>query len=128
MNKEVFLLWHSYVSKELLLIGTLRKEDKGYSFKYGEDAVTAMGLGCFLPFPYTQNKLYFDTLPSFFAQRILTGEYNINKFNVSTLDELELLTHYEGVKNSDNFSVVSTYNEIKNVEDDNIEKKTMLRK
>lgn len=127
MIKEVFLLWHAYVNKELLLIGTLSKEDRGYSFEYSEDAVTAIGLGCFLPFPYTRDKLYFDTLPSFFAQRILTGEYNVNKFNVGTLDELELLTHYDGVKNSDNFSVVSEYNEIKNMNDD-IDIKSMVRK
>lgn len=128
MIKEVFLLWHSYVSKELLLIGTLRREDKGYSFEYDKDAAKAMGLGCFLPFPYTQDKLYFDMLPSFFAQRMLTGEYNVNKFNVNTLDELELLTHYDGVRNSDNFSVVSGYGEIKNVNNDNVVEKIMLRK
>ena len=129
MIKEVFLLWHAYVSKELLLIGTLRREDKGYSFEYGNDAIKAMSLGCFLPFPYTQDKLYFDMLPSFFAQRMLTGEYNINKFNVGTLDELELLTHYEGVKNSDNFSVVSNYSEVKNIDNANdIEIKPMIRK
>lgn len=128
MIKEVFLLWHAYVSKELLLIGILRREEKGYSFEYCKDAVTAMGLGCFLPFPYTQNKLYFDTLPSFFAQRILTGDYNVNKFNVSSLDELELLTHYDGVKNSDNFSVVSTYNDIKKMNEANVvEGKSILR-
>ena len=56
MIKEVFLLWHAYVSKELLLIGTLRREDKGYSFEYGNDAIKAMSLGCFLPFPYTIEK------------------------------------------------------------------------
>ena len=98
-------------------------------FFYGKDAVKAMELGCFLPFPYTQNKLYFEMLPSFFAQRMLTGEFNVNKFKVSDLDELELLTHYDGIKNSDNFSVVSTYNEIKNIDDnEDIEIKQILRK
>ena len=107
MNKEVFLLWHAYVNNELLLIGKLKKEVEGYSFEYSEDAVKAMELGCFLPFPYTEKKLYFNTFPSFFAQRILTGNYNVNKFNVNSLDEFELLIHYGGVKNSDNFSIVS---------------------
>ena len=128
MIKEVFLLWHSYVSNEVLLIGTLRREEKGYSFEYSQGAVTAMDMGCFLPFPYTHDKLYFDTLPSFFVQRMLTGAYNVNKFNVNALDELELLTRYDGVKNSDNFSVVSSYIEIKNIDDDsNVETKALLR-
>lgn len=127
MIEEVFLLWHSYISKELLLIGTLKKEENGYSFEYGKDAVTAVELGCFLPFPYTQDKLYFDMLPSFFSQRILTGEYNVNKFNVNTKDELALLTYYDGIKNSDNFSVVNNYNGNKNIDDSNIERKLISR-
>ena len=129
MIKEAFLLWHAYVSNEMLLIGTLRKEEKGYTFEYGKDAVKAMELGCFLPFPYTEDQLYFEMLPSFFTQRMLTGEFNVNKFKVSDLDELELLTRYDGVKNSDNFSVVSTYNEIKNIDNnEDVEIKSILRK
>lgn len=109
MINEVFLLWHSYRSNEQLLIGTLRKEDNGYSFEYNESAITAMEMGCFLPFPYTNEKLYFEMLPAFFAQRMLTGEYNVNKFNLGSLNVFELLTRYDGVKNSDNFSIVSSY-------------------
>ena len=128
MTNEVFLLWHAYVTKELLLIGRLKREGSGYVFEYDKAAIRAMNLGCFLPFPYTEDKVYFETLPSFFAQRMLTGEYNINKFNVSFNDELALLTYYDGVKNSDNFSVVSasTYNDIKN--NDNIEDGRLLHK
>ena len=92
MTNEVFLLWHAYVTKELLLIGRLKREGSGYVFEYDKAAIRAMNLGCFLPFPYTEDKVYFETLPSFFAQRMLTGEYNINKFNVSFNDELALLT------------------------------------
>lgn len=129
MTSEVFLLWHAYVTKELLLIGRLRREGSGYVFEYDKAATRAMNLGCFLPFPYTEDKLYFETLPSFFGQRMLTGQYNINKFNVNSNDELDLLTYYDGVKNSDNFSIVSAsnYNDIRN--NDNIEeRKTLLHK
>lgn len=131
MVNEVFLLWHAYVTKEILLIGSLKKENNKYVFEYDKAAIKAMNLGCFLPFPYTENKLYFETLPSFFAQRMLTGQYNINKFKINSSDELALLTYYDGIKNSDNFSVVNlnTYNNIKNIENDNaIERKNTLYK
>lgn len=132
MIDKVYLLWHAYATKELLLIGSLTKMDNKYIFEYDKDAVQAMNLGCFLPFPYTEDKLYFDVLPSFFSQRMLTGEYNVNKFRIDLNDELALLTYYDGIKNSDNFSVVSkdVYMNMKNIENnDNVEeRKTLLHK
>lgn len=129
MTNEVFLLWHAYVSKELLLIGRLKREGSGYVFEYDKTAIKAMNLGCFLPFPYTEDILYFESLPSFFAQRKLTGEYNVNKFGINDNDELTLLTYYDGIKNSDNFSVVNedTYkNIIGTIDSDNIEESRKL--
>ena len=70
---EVYLLWESYESNKLIPIGVLKQLDDKYSFKYLSDALNAIEQGCFLPFPYTHDVLYFDTLPDFFEQRILKG-------------------------------------------------------
>ena len=81
MINRVFLLWQSYKTKEILLLGSLtKKEEKGYEFKYEKDATRAQSLGCFLPFPYTEDKIYFSTLPTFFTQRMLISNYNSKKY------------------------------------------------
>lgn len=109
MVDKVFLLWHSYVTDEILLIGSLRKNDNKYVFKYEKDAVKAMNMRCFLPFPYTEKEIDFDILPSFFAQRMLTSKYNMNKFGIKydPKNELALLAFGDSIRNSDNFRVVT---------------------
>lgn len=109
MVDSVFLLWHAYVTDEMLLIGSLKKINNKYVFRYEKDSVKAMNLGCFLPFPYTEEELSFDILPSFFAQRMLTSKYNMNKFDVKydPKNELALLAYGDSVRNSDNFRVVT---------------------
>ena len=109
MVDKVFLLWHAYVTDEMLLIGSLRKVNSKYVFKYENDSVKAMNLGCFLPFPYTEREISFDILPSFFAQRMLTSKYNMSKFGIKyePNNELALLAYGDSVRNSDNFRVVT---------------------
>jgi len=109
MVDKVFLLWHAYATGEMLLIGSLRKVGNKYVFKYEKDAVKAMSLRCFLPFAYTEEEIYFDALPSFFAQRMLTSRYNMDKFGVkyNPNNELALLIYGDGKRNSDNFRIVN---------------------
>lgn len=121
MVNKVFLLWHAYTTKELLLIGSLTKINNKYVFNYERDAMRAKELGCFLPFGYTDESLYFDFLPSFFAQRMLTSKYNRDKFDIKYTpdNELALLTHGDSVRNSDNFRIVSenTYKSLNTIVD-----------
>lgn len=139
MIKKVYLLWNSYVTKELLVIASLTEvENKGYVFKYEKDAIKAEQLGCFLPFNYTEEELCFNSLPYFFSQRMLKSKYYIDKFgiNYDCSNELDILTYGNSVKNNDNFSIVSEekYQNLKEVtdinetKDDAIEKKYPLRK
>lgn len=110
MIKKVYLLWHSFVMNELHTIGTLTEVDnKHYIFKYDKDALEAEQLGCFLPFKYTNEEIHFNSLPVFFDQRMLKGQFNMETFGIeySPQKEMELLTFGDGVKNSDNFRVVS---------------------
>lgn len=108
MIKKVYLMWNSYNTNENLTIGSLFLENQQYVFQFEEDAIRAMEYGCMLPFIYTNEKIYFDSLPQFFASRKQKKEildkmgviYNIN-------DELSILTAFNGIKNTDNFMVVT---------------------
>lgn len=105
---EVYLLWESYESNELIPIGVLKQLDDKYSFKYLSDALKAIEQGCFLPFPYTHDVLYFDTLPDFFEQRILKGEFNSHKFDLKKENnKLNYLVYRDSIRNSDNFRIIS---------------------
>ena len=111
MIKKVYLVWHSFVMNQLFTIGTLIEveNNKHYIFQYDEDALEAAEEGCFLPFKYTTEEMHFNGLPAFFDQRMLKGQFNIETFGIdySPQKEMELLTFGDGVKNSDNFRVVS---------------------
>lgn len=110
MIREVYLLWTSYSTNEILVIGKLRELDnKKYSFKYGKDAKKALSLGCFLPFTYTDEEIIFNSLPLFFEQRIIKGKFNSEKFgiNYDINDKLRALVYQDSVKNNDNFKIVS---------------------
>lgn len=110
MIDRVFLLWQSYNTNELLLLGSLRKlENKGYEFSYEKDALKAEKLGCLLPFTYSEDKISFSSLPPFFAQRMLTNNYNAKMYgiNYDPNNELATLSYLNSVKNSDNFSIIS---------------------
>lgn len=110
MMKKVYLVWHSFVMNQLFTIGTLTEvNDKHYIFKYDVDALDAAQEGCFLPFRYTTEEIHFSGLPVFFDQRMLKGQFNIKTFGIdySAQKEMDLLTFGDGVKNSDNFRVVS---------------------
>ena len=132
MINKVFLLWHAYITKELLVIGSLSKDGNRYIFKYEKDAARAKDLGCFLPFPYTENELYFSMLPSFFTQRMLTSRYNMDKFGVKydSNNELALLTYGDSVKNNDNFRIVSedSYKLLSSLNDKDFNSKLTIRK
>ena len=105
---EVYLLWESYVSNKLIPIGILKQINDKFSFQYLEEAKQAVEEGCFLPFPYTENILYFETLPNFFEQRILKGEFNSHKFELKKENnKLNYLVYRDSIKNSDNFKIVS---------------------
>ena len=105
---EVYLLWESYESNKLIPIGVLKQLNDKYSFKYLSDALKAIEQGCFLPFPYTQDVLYFDTLPDFFEQRILKGEFNSHKFDLKKdNNKLNYLVYRDSIRNSDNFRIIS---------------------
>ena len=105
---EVYLLWESYESNKLIPIGVLKQLDDKYSFKYLSDALKAIEQGCFLPFPYTQDMLYFDTLPDFFEQRILKGEFNSHKFDLKKENnKLNYLVYRDSIRNSDKFRIIS---------------------
>lgn len=112
MIKKVYLLWHAYVTKELLVIGSLSKDNNNYIFKYKKDAIKAKKLGCFLPFAFTEEEIKFSSLPTFFAQRMLTSKFYIDKFNLNynPKDELSILCYGNSVKNTDNFSIISEDN------------------
>lgn len=110
MIDRVFLLWQSYNTNELLLLGSLRRlENKGYEFSYEKDALKAEKLGCLLPFTYSEDKISFSSLPPFFAQRMLTNNYNAKMYgiNYDPNNELATLSYLNSVKNSDNFSIIS---------------------
>lgn len=112
MIKKVYLLWHAYRTKELLVIGSLMELDnKKFMFKYETDAEKALKLGCFLPFRFTNEELYFDSLPHFFEQRILKSKFNIEKsgINYDNANKLEVLTFFDSVKNNDNFRIISEH-------------------
>ncbi len=105
---EVYLLWESYETNKLLPIGILKQVNDNYSFQYLNGAKQAIEQGCFLPFPYTEKILYFDTLPDFFEQRILKGDFNSHKFNLKKdNNKLNYLVYRDSVRNSDNFKIVS---------------------
>lgn len=134
--KKVYLLWHAYITKELLVIASLIKNNNdSYIFKYEEDALKAKGLGCFLPFEYTEEKITFKTLPMFFAQRMLTSKYYIEKLgiNYNQDDELSLLAYGNSIKNNDNFRIISeeeyeNFKEILNNDYDNKIEKSFVRR
>lgn len=110
MIKKIYLLWHAYSTKELLTIASLEKIDNNkYLFKYEKDAIKAKSMGCFLPFNYTDEELYFSSLPTFFSQRMLTSKFYIDKLNIKydSDDILSILCYGNGVKNTDNYSIVS---------------------
>lgn len=116
MIKKVYLLWNNYATDELLVIGSLEElDDKSYVFRYEKDSMKAAMNGCFLPFGYTEDVIYFDTLPAFFEQRMLKGDYNIEKFGIklNSNNKLGILLYGNAQKNNDNFMVVSEayYNE-----------------
>ena len=67
---EVYLLWESYISNKLIPIGVLKQINNKYLFQYLDSAKLAINEGCFVPFPYTKEILFFDTLPDFVEQRI----------------------------------------------------------
>lgn len=114
MINKVFLLWDSYRTGERLVIGSLRKENNKYIFKYEKDAFLAKSLGCLLPL-IDENKEY-DEIPQFFSRRMLTSEYNKKLFdiNYSSDNKLALLAFGGSIKNSDNFSIISedVYNSV----------------
>jgi len=108
--KKVYLLWHAYVTKELLTIASLtKKNNENYIFKYETDALKAKQLGCFLPFEYTEEEITFKSLPMFFSQRMLTSKYYIEKLGINYKqdDELSLLAYGNSIKNNDNFRIIS---------------------
>lgn len=130
MINKVYLLWNTYETNELLTIGSLTKLDKGYIFKYGNDAKKAMSLGCFLPFNYTEENIYFDSLPYFFTQRMLKSKFNVETFGVDfqNKNELDILTYGDAIKNNDNFRVISeqSFNTLKKESNDYIVKNKAL--
>ncbi len=105
---EVYLLWESYLSNKLIPIGVLKYLNNKYLFQYLASAKIAINEGCFLPFPYTEDILYFDTLPNFFEQRILKGDFNSYKFDLKKENnKLDYLVFRDSIKNSDNFRIIS---------------------
>jgi len=118
MIRRVYLLWHSFVMNELHTIGTLTEtENKNYIFKFDEDALKAEEDGCFLPFKYTTEPLFFNKLPAFFDQRMLKSQFNIETFGIkySPEKEMEILAFGDAIRNHDNFRVVTerTYKVLK---------------
>ena len=107
MIDKVYLLWASYLTKEMLLIGTLVRDNSKYVFKYEKDVSKAIDLGCMIPFPYTDELIRFDSLPLFFYRRMIRREL-LDQFNVNynRNDELSILTSTNGKRNNDNFYVV----------------------
>ena len=57
--------------------------------------------------PYTKEILFFDTLPDFFEQIILKGEFYYQKFNLKDKNQLNCLVYNDSIKNTDNFKIVS---------------------
>lgn len=107
MMKTVYLLWNSYTTKELLKIGTLNIIGKKYMFKYDEQALIAEQQGCFLPFKYTEDELYFSFLPSFFERRMLNKEIRERlNLNCKKNDIFSILTLNNGKTNGDNFYIL----------------------
>jgi len=107
MIKKVYLLWNAYITNEILVIASLTKKDNNYVFKYESDAIKALDYGCMLPFVYSKDEIFFDSLPHFFTQRML-NEPMLNKLGVdyNPKDELSILTCLNGIKNNDNFLVI----------------------
>lgn len=134
--KKVYLLWHAYVTKELLTIASLtKKNNENYIFKYETDALKAKQLGCFLPFEYTEEEIIFKSLPMFFSQRMLTSKYYIEKLGINYKqdDELSLLAYGNSIKNNDNFRIISEeeyekFKEILNNNYDNKIEKSFVRR
>lgn len=108
MIKKIYLLWNSYITHELITIGTLNKIGKKYMFKYEVDALKAQEQGCLLPFPYIEDEVYFSFLPRFFERRMLNKETrNRLNLNCDSNDVFSILTLNHGRTNSDNFYVFS---------------------
>lgn len=133
MIDRVFLLWQSYNTNELLLLGSFRKrENKGYEFSYEKDALKAEKLGCLLPFAYSEDKISFSSLPPFFAQRMLINGYNAKMYDINydPNNELAALSYLNSVKNSDNFSIISEkqYREIFSKTNENKKDNQVLQK
>lgn len=110
--KELYLIWHSYISEEYILIGYLRKIDNEYFFEYNiEEALRAQEEGCFLPFNL-DNKIHKDTnLFPFFKDRVMNMDRpSIAKYlkdsKIDEYDEFKLLSIMGGIKNTDNFLVI----------------------
>lgn len=106
--KTVALIWQSYQTNEYIPIGILKQVEKKYVFKYSDSALVAKQLGCFLPFPYTDEARVFDTLPTFFTQRMINSDFQRHTFDIDIPKEstMEVLTYLNSKKNNDNFLIV----------------------
>ena len=108
--KTVVLVWQSYNTNEYIPIGTLTEvNSRRYLFKYTENALRAQEEGCFLPFPYTDDFKVFETLPTFFLQRLPISEFNRHTFDIDIMGKtpLDLLTQFNARKNNDNFIILA---------------------
>lgn len=106
--KTVALIWQSYQTNEYIPIGILKQIDDKFVFKYSESARSAELLGCFLPFPYTEEVRVFDQLPTFFAQRMVNSDFQRHTFDIDIPKQntMEVLTFLNSKKNNDNFLIV----------------------
>lgn len=110
MREELILIWYSYHSEKFIKIGILIKEKDMYLFKYFiSDVLTAIEEGCFVPFKFesTKNEItyIFDKLPIFFEKRIQEEERH--KKNNLEYNPFDLLKESKGIKNSDNFCIIT---------------------
>lgn len=73
--ESIYLLWDSYKSNNTYKIGKFIQTDENeYVFYYLEDALKAIEEGCFLPFPYQNIPIVFDSIPPFFSRRVNTRD------------------------------------------------------
>jgi hypothetical protein len=130
----LYLIWHSYVSQEYILLGKLVKTDNKYLFYNNvEGALKAKNEGCFLPFEINEPVIRSNNLFSFFQNRIMSLDredihHDLKSLNLGKYDEFEILKASEGIKVGDNFCVVTfeKYEQLKKSEE--IEKRNNHRR
>ncbi len=111
--KELYLIWNSYISKNIIILGKLIKDDDKYIFAYNiPGAKIAQNEGCVLPFKLDQSVYVSKQLFPFFKNRIMDTHRRsfqdyLENLGLKKYDDLKILEKTRGMSNGDNFQLIT---------------------